>query len=127
MDNIEQCKYYDKETGCIECKQVFVQDLYKQLQQLKEDYAELLQRHNDSFEQFKALKEENDELKETIQELNESIQTCNIERTKLYRKLEKIEEVVQNNIKSKTNDLKIEVHPEHKFLIDILQIIRGEE
>ncbi len=25
--NIEECKFYDKETGCIECKQVVVQNL----------------------------------------------------------------------------------------------------
>ena len=24
---IEECKYYDKETGCIECKQVIVQNM----------------------------------------------------------------------------------------------------
>ncbi len=25
--NIEECKFYDKETGCIECKQVVVKNL----------------------------------------------------------------------------------------------------
>lgn len=34
--NIEECKFYDKETGCIECKQVFVQDLYKILKWQKQ-------------------------------------------------------------------------------------------
>ena len=54
-------------------------------------YVDKLKIHNE----IQQLKQENEELKETIQELNASIQTCNIERTKLYKKLEEIKEIAK--------------------------------
>jgi hypothetical protein len=51
---------YGKHTGFI----TISREEYEQLQQLKEDYAELETRHNQSFNDFKSLKNENDFLRE---------------------------------------------------------------
>lgn len=55
--NTQECK----------CSKIPIQMCYyKQLQELKEDYAELLNRHNESFDNFQQLKADNEELKNQI-------------------------------------------------------------
>lgn len=67
-------------------------DLMAEIVENKEDYAELLQRHNDSFAQFNELKEENVKLQNRNQQLSGAI-TQNL----IYiQKLEKIKAIVES-------------------------------
>ena len=101
---ISRCnKLYKKEQECEELKRKYNENLtvQKQLQELQD-------------EDLRQIKD----LKQTIQQLNESIQTCNVERTKLYRKLYKIEEFCKELMSE---------NEEYISINQVLQITRGEE
>ena len=91
----------------------------------EQECEDLKRKHNENLTVQKQLQEWQDEdlrqikdLKQTIQELNESIRTCNAERTRLYRKLSKIEEFCKELMSE---------NEEYISINQVLQIIRGEE
>ena len=114
-----ECNLYSRDCDFIErCR-------YKQLLRKEQECEDLKRKHNENLTVQKQLQEWQDEdlrqikdLKQTIQELNESIQTCNVERTKLYRKLSKIEEFCKELMSE---------NEEYISINQVLQIIRGEE
>ena len=108
----------DKETGNLICR-------CNKLNKKEQECEELKRKYNENLTVQKQLQEWQDEdlrqikdLKQTIQQLNESIQTSNVERTKLYRKLSKIEEFCKELMSE---------NEEYISINQVLQIIRGEE
>lgn len=141
--DVSKCKYFeDGECGCEyylrygyeitmydRCEEYPNCD-FKQLarktqecENLKEDYKELEQRHNEAFQEFERLKQEYEEMKKASLTLAEGL---NFRQNKLarYRKaLEEVEEYcihyLKHNPKSPSIDLNV--------ILDIINKAKGEE
>lgn len=109
--DVSECKYYVPYTkDCINDNKS-----YDKCKSCKDCY----------YKQLKRLEQENEELKQTIKDLTQSLDDCNVDRTKLYKKLDfemqKREEFADKSIKYKFALEEIrELLPEQ---IDITELI----
>lgn len=84
----------------------------------------------EDYKQLKRLEQENEELKATIKELTQSLDDCNVQRTKLYKKLDfemqKREEFADKSIKYKFALEEI-MEIANQTIIDYTEIAKNNE